>query len=421
MRRPPLSVRAFLPFVAVACAVVAAGDDAPPDFTGVLFTPKLAHVQGRRPVLAVLWDPHRPEQPAPPKEVVDRVLFGPRPSVADWFREVSGGRFTIERAGVLGWYDAAHPAEHYWRGDDPKDDRWSSGHVEKWTEALRRADAEFDFAAYDADKDGVLSPEELALLVVIPQAGPFGTNRAPAGRERPEWEPLVLDGCRVPVLAEWYTGAPPNLGAPAHELCHLVLGAPDLYMTEAWPFAAGDYCLMDRSYTTVHLDPFLKLKLGWLHPLPVAASGEFTLRAVETRGEALVLFDAARRPGEYFLVENRWRGSSYDAGVGAWGRGIPADGLAVWHILEDPALFARSPAPTGGEGDWGRRGIRFVRANGGAPADEALALFDKQGARLADDTAPARLAWIDGSPTGFDLTLLTAPGPEVRVRIGKKR
>lgn len=97
--------------------------------------------------------------------------------------------------------------------------------------------------------------------------------------------------------------------------------------------------------------------------------------------DALVLYDPARGPGEYFIVESRWREGSYDAGVPGAGAGIAADGVAVWHL----------------------------RANGGTPIDDAQALLSKNGAGLT-----AR--WLDGEPA-FTVALATDPGAEVKVRI----
>src|SRR5262249_7236624 len=55
----------------------------------------------------------------------------------------------------------------------------------------------------------------------------------------------------------------------------------------------------------------------------------------------------------------------------------------------------------------------------GSPLDDAQALFSTVGAHVGDNTSPARLRWVDGSQTGFELELLTGPGPEVRVRVCK--
>ncbi|HEX4953812.1 MAG TPA: hypothetical protein VF017_10510 [Thermoanaerobaculia bacterium] len=399
-----------------------------PDFSGVIESEKIDNIAGVRRVLAILWDPHRPGHPAPPVSEIDHLLFGADPSVRDWYRENSGGKIKLVRERVLGWYDADKPADHYWDNADHNGtygDGWTDGHVEKWAEAIRRADADFDFAAYDLNDNKELEVDELGVLIVIPQDGPFGTVRGTAGRQVPP-EPLVVDGVKVPMIAEWYTGDPANLGAPAHELSHLFIGTPDLYMEgRAWPFAAHTYSIMDSSYTTTHFDPFVKLKAGWLNytvVTPALASGgccAFRLRDVQTTRDAIILYDPDRGPGEYFVLENRWRGSSYDTGRSMRGEGIPMDGLAVWHIIEDPGLLPLSNPPIGAEGEWGRRGIRLVRANGGVPEDDDQALFDDEGMLLGDDTSPASLRWIDGSRTGFEIEVLSAAGPtmEIAVRV----
>jgi hypothetical protein len=73
------------------------------------------------------------------------------------------------------------------------------------------------------------------------------------------------------------------------------------------------------------------------------------------------------------------------------------DGLAIWHILEHPALIAKAKPPLGGPREWGRRGIRLIRANGGDPLDNRQALFARQGMTVSDESQPAQLRWLDGS------------------------
>jgi hypothetical protein len=175
---------------------------------------------------------------------------------------------------------------------------------------------------------------------------------------------------------------------------------------------------MDSSYTTTHLDPFEKLKLGWLPWTAVRASCELALGEVETEGTVLVLHDPRRGPKEYFLVENRWRGSSYDAGLPRAGGGLPQDGLAVWHVIEDPALWKQVESGAS-QRDWGRRGLRLIRRNGGTPRDDSKALLAAPGDGIDDRTGPARLVWLDGSRSGFSVTLVSAPGASVRVRVGR--
>jgi hypothetical protein len=193
-----------------------------------------------------------------------------------------------------------------------------------------------------------------------------------------------------------------------------------MYFDGHWPFRAGEYSISDVSNSAIHLSAPEKLKLGWLNYRVAQLSGCYELADVETTADALILFSPHRGPDEYFVIENRWRGSSYDAGGGAIGGGLPMDGLAIWHVIDNPAVFdAASPLPpTGVKGEWGRRGIRMIRADGGIPDPVGwTALFSKQGRVISDVTSPARLTWLNGDPSGFRVKLLTDAGPRMLLQI----
>lgn len=387
----------------------------------------LKPVLGTRKILAILWDPHRPEHPAPAKNIVENLLFGSNSSVVGYFLENSGGRFQLENAGVLGWYDALLPASYYWGPEDPGDTNtngWIHPHVQKWAEAIRAADSQFNFAACDTDLDGYLSPDELSILMIIPQKDSFGTMNYPVGREVPR-EPLIVDGVRIDVISEAYLGSPPSLGILAHELAHLMFNAGDMYFYFFQPYAAGPYSLMDQSLTHPgHLDPVHKLRLGWLTPRIITSSGWHQLRDIETSQEVLLLNDPEHGSDEYFLVENRWRGNSYDTA-------LPYSGLAVWQIIEDPAVYSSLPVPPSVDPaqwtdpkwtGWARRAIRMIRPIYGPPYNTAL--WDESNATtgydlLSSDRDPSHvtLRWADGTPSGFSLLCMPIPGPDVKVGV----
>lgn len=408
-----------------------------PKFEGIIRTEKLKNVAGARQLLLALWDPHRPGHPRPTRQQVESVVFGPRPSLRDWVQENSGGRATLANAGVFGWYDApaAKQGEHYWDNPDPTSanpakrsptyhadtykDGWLSGHVEKWADAIRRTAQDTNFAPFDADHNGSLDTREVGIFLCYPQNSSSGYGRGTAGKQHPTVEPLEVDGVKVPWIVEWYLGAPPNFGVGMHELAHLVLGTVDMYFDGHWPYAAGGYSVMDQAHGQ-HLSAPEKLKLGWLDYTVVTHSGTFTLTDVETTSKALIIMSPARGADEYFVLENRWRGSSYDAGGPGIGSGIRMDGLAIWHVVEDPATFnATSPwPPTGVKNEWGRLGIRMIRANGGTPFDDTKALFASAGSVVSDVTAPASLHWLNGAPSGVRVKLLTGAGPTITVEVG---
>ena len=385
-------------------------------------------VSGGRSLLVILWDPHREGHVTPSESEIEAMVFGPAPSVGDYFYNESGGRLELRKAGVLGWYDSIKDAEHYRAASDPDDadgDGWTSGHVEKWAEAIRKADKEFDFSAYDYNHDGVLSEDELGILIVIPQNSPFGTNRWAEGGQYPYSEPLIVDGVRIGMIAEWYTGNPPDMGTAAHELSHLYLGTPDMYFWFFQPYAAGSYSLMDNSYGNSRHDAYNKLRLGWLTPKTINGSGCYSIRQAGDGAQggygseagdgadALVLPSADGK--EFFLIENRQRGEYYDSA-------LPDSGISVWHVMEDPAVFGSLEAPEGVDEamwsqvppyDWGRRMIRQIRPTYGPPFDNYKALWT--GTDL--NGTPLVLRWHDGSDSRYAITNISESGPLMSITI----
>lgn len=371
---------------------------------------------GNRSLLVILWDPHREGHPAPQKDEIEEMIFGPAPSVRDYFYNESGGKFFLGNAKVLGWFDSIKDAGHYWGPADPDDsdgDGWTSGHTEKWAEAIRKADSEFDFASFDKNHDGALSPGELGILIVIPQNSPFGTNRPALGRQYPVSEPLIVDGVRIGMIAEWYAGNPPDMGTAAHELSHLFLGTPDMYFWFFQPYAAGSYSLMDNSYGNSRHDAYNKLRLGWLEPKTTNQSGCYRISKDAERATVLVLPN--EKGDEFFLIENRQRGEFYDSA-------LPDTGISIWDVMEDPAVYGSLGAPKGVDErmwaqvpphDWGRRMIRQIRPSYGPPFDNYRALWDESDM----NGTPLVLRWHDGTESGYTITNISGSGPVMNVTL----
>ncbi len=132
--------------------------------------------------------------------------------------------------------------------------------------------------------------------------------------------------------------------------------------------------------------------------------------------------DPMRSTDEYFIIENRWRGTSYDQLMSDDG------GLAVWHIMENPAVYNSVPPPPGvtqknwdTNTGWGRRAVRLIRPRLSLPRQEAQALWDNSlGFDLLSshpDPLRGQLRWADGSPSGFNLRSISAPGPSMQATI----
>jgi M6 family metalloprotease-like protein len=402
-----------------SCRYLGGGDFVRPAFG-------LKPVVGRRNVLAILWDPKRPTDPALPTTTVDNVIFGQQgASARAYFLENSGGLFTIDRAGVLGWYSADKPASHYWRSSKtPCEHGFKEGHLEKWAEAVRKADGDFDYAKYDVNQDGYLSPDELTVLIVIPQNRAFGTQRDAVGREVP-LESLVVDGVRIDKIVEAYIGSPASIGLVAHELSHILLNAGDMYFSFFQPYAAGPYSLMDSSPANPpHLDPVHKLKLGWIKPRVILQDGQYDIENIETGHEAYILYRPERGTREYFVVENRWGGTSYD-------QNLPSFGLAVWHVMEDESVYGSLPTPASVSASdwtdakwqgWARKGIAMIRPIYGPPYNAALwdATSPQTGYDLLSTDSNSNhvtLRWADGTASGFGIRAIPSAGAVMRVTI----
>lgn len=379
----------------------------------------------RKRLLVIGWDPERRNNPAPRLGDVRAKTFGSSDSIQHYFSVNSRGRFTVNEVAVLGWYNADLPAEHYWAELDVGDtngDGWISGHKQKWAEAIKKADAEFDFSQYDDNGNGVVEPNELGVLIVIPQNRASGTNRPVVSREYPQAEPLVVDGVVIPGIAEWYLGSPINFPVGAHELAHLLLGLPDMY-GENTGFRASDYSLMDVTFRDSHIDPYHKRKLGWADQQWVRETGTYHLSAAAGSNDVLLL-RAPDRTGEYFLVENRQRTSNkYDST-------IRDTGLAVWHIITSPAIYNNLPPPPGvdpklwaGLGFVGR-GIRLLRSVPSISENDAKSLYDGSDREtgydlLSEDSNPAHaeLRWADGTPSGFSIKNISASADQMSAYI----
>ena len=191
----PLKAPDAVPVVAPAAApAIAPPAASPPASTGVV----------TKNVLFILWDPTRPQAAAPDKSVLDRVVFGAAPSVADYYDKQSNGKVKIVNAGILGWYAADYPPEHYWTDDAliHQPDGYLTGAAERTAEAVNKAEPDFDFKKYDANGDGILSSDELSVIVVIPQYGDPVDEIDNAYSDEAKATPIAVDGVTIDKVGE---------------------------------------------------------------------------------------------------------------------------------------------------------------------------------------------------------------------------
>ena len=336
----------------------AGGDNPKPtDFDTSVSTPLL----GPKPLLVVLMEfSDLPHDAAVTPAYVQNEIFGPKPSMNDYYLETSYGKYWFTDSGhwawVQAWDDPATPGDEstraYWNAfSDPT---YGGGTFQRW--GLKSLDmAGFDFAPLDTNGDGKITfGVECAYLLIDAQVA---NARGGATRTMPPG--LVLDGKTVEGLSAGVSGDSPWIVLYAHELSHESSWGgwflPDYYAIK--PQNIGQFALMGYSAFSnasggwqtpigpVQHDPLSKLKEGWYTPTVVATDGFYDIPNAEKNPSAFVLYDPSHGKQEYFMVENRWEGSSYDA----WGVvpaltaplppadasvGIPDQGLLIWHVDE---------------------------------------------------------------------------------------
>ncbi len=339
-------------------ATSAGGDPpSPNDFDTPVGTPLL----GPKPLLVVLMEfTDVPHAAAVTPAYVQNQIFGPRPSLNDYYLETSYGKYWFTDSGnwawVTAWNDPATTGDEstraYWNAfPDPT---YAGGTFQRW--GLKSLDvAGYNFAPLDVNGDGkiVFGPEAAYLLVdaQVVNARGGATRTMPPG--------LTLDGKTIEGACAGVSGDSPWITLYAHELGHESSWG-SWFLTDYYgiqPRNIGEFSLMGYSAFSnasggwqtpigpVHLDPLSKLKEGWYAPTVVTTDGYYTIPNAELNPSVFVLYDPAHGKQEYFLVENRWRGSSYDANgiVPALTAPLPpADasvgirdqGLLVWHVDE---------------------------------------------------------------------------------------
>ena len=322
-------------------------------------------------LLVLLWDPHRDNQgKRPTQQQIDDAVFGSQPtSLREFYNNQSGGKEAIDKVAVLGWYDAKKPADHYWNHPkDIKEDGYVDGHNEKWAEALHDADDAIDFKSFDDNHDGRLTPDELSILFVIPQAASDGTSlHVPEG---PNHTPLVLDGVTIDQTSEVYMPWPIDAGMFRHELGHLLFGLLDTYSNQTYPQnGAGDYSIMAISRGDAQIDAPTRIGKGWITDNPIARSGTYAIGSIENTHEAFTYTRPGSKPREYFAIEKREPGN-YD-------KQLPLAGLVIWRKVDGgnpESLYRFTPQ---GRPAW--------------PMDQALSDFP--------------LTWSDGKDSGVRISV----------------
>jgi M6 family metalloprotease-like protein len=391
-------------------------------------------------ILAEFWDRRAIIEPAR----FEDLLFGPGPSVRDYYLEVSGGRFQLT-GDVHGWVTLSGRQIDYSagvRGTGPYPQN-----AQKMTEEAVQAaiDGGLDLDGYDADGNDVVD----ALLII--HAGQGWEWASSTCSSRPDlqsinshkWvtvkqefvagKPDVIDYFTCPELMLVQPSCAPawddsiaTIGVYCHEFGH-VLGLPDFYDVGTFENYIGVWDLMDYgSWNRIgpdpvysapgaipaHLSAWSKMFLGWTTPIEITAGVGEEIERFETLTSASqggppaqILANALGvdwshgNPGrgEFFLAEVRSQ-DGYDAG-------LPAEGLLIYHVDESRATNSEATNPDG------RRILRLLAQDGSA-ALRPLQPIEAQSAgdpwpnaqsTFGPSSTPSSVLY-DESPSGVTLT-----------------
>jgi M6 family metalloprotease-like protein len=303
---------------------------------------------GSRPVLTLMveYQDIRFRAPHDNDYFTDMLFDGPR-NLDDYIQVNSQANMTLSNAGVIGPIRLPMEFEcaHRWASCAERD---GTSFLQAYADALMRPEmASFDFARYDRDRNGQVTDDELMVVVISAMDRPSlwsgGINRSFPGGCAPTRTAGVRLCSDAAIIAEG-TG----FGTLAHEFTH-TLGTIDLYGARfrnnaGMTLMAGTEFSSEDVHRYYHLDPWHKIRLGWVKPrihlvAPGGKTEQFTLsvplRTASSTNAPLVLFDPSRVSGdyiEYFVLEFRNPrrepvATSYDANV--------ADGgVVVWQVRQ---------------------------------------------------------------------------------------
>ena len=119
---------------------------------------QLPSLTGTRPLLVILASfSDKAPNATHDIEYFENMMWGPKPSLSTYYSEVSYDKFTFSRGEVIGWYQI--DVTQSWAEDNPKQFVFM---------AVNTSDKYFNFSPYDTNKDGIVTNEELTLVIVHP-------------------------------------------------------------------------------------------------------------------------------------------------------------------------------------------------------------------------------------------------------------
>lgn len=262
---------------------------------------------------------------------------------------------------------------------------------------LELADPYFDYSTYDTDGNNRLDNTEMVVnfLEVNTVAPPFQGCGLMIGAPA-----VTLDGTNLSGLSTPLVGHSTNLITLIHENGHAVTNMADLYGFGAGRLDfAGPTCNLSDS-TLFAPNAWTRMHLGWLTPMVVTSDGYYETRELNSSGDAWILYDPARGPDDYFIVENR------QVMQGTYDQGASDSGLVIWRV-SDSSLGV----------DNGLRPIEPMVPSGAQTPSNNYGGSTTDAWNPADPNTPQRemvAPWADGTASPVSIRAIGVSGQAIR-------
>lgn len=281
-----------------------------------------------------------------------------RDEVIEYYRIASYGNTNLTVAnessgtpnnGVIDWVNLGynHPSPN----PDASSSIFTYRSIAK--DAVTQADATIptlDFSAFDTNTDGIITGDELAILIVAEgYEAAVGSIANSVWGHQSAFTPTVFDGVTLSSYAmfgEIHINHQATVGIVVHELGHLIFDLPDLYDTDdtssgigAWGLMGGGswgYQVLNGEFdgkTPVNPCAWVKYKLGWVTGPTASGVVSVTGSGSSSANSSNSVYRVSTpNPSEYFLVENR-QFMGFDRGLSGF-IGTNFGGISIWHIDE---------------------------------------------------------------------------------------
>ena len=325
---------------------------------------------GERKILALLVDfDDRPcytvKSEKRPAQYYEDLLFNEsRGSMNRYFKQASGGKLRFSGGALK--VSAAAGVEAFWYRSLKTYREWGSD-VEAFeiidssdisylaSEVIENASRHLDFSMYDTDRDGIVSPYELHIIIFHSGSGQeFTAVSGDIWSHRSVLDtPVKTDGVMIDSYILLAHDSP--LGVLCHETGH-DLGLFDVYDTYSGASVLGTWSLMDRGAWNGIFprapgslpalpSAYERISLGWIKPVIIgAAREELYLKSASSaqnieklngfKTADAVKIEAAGSGGtEYLLFENRYKvRDTFDEDIPPLLK--RENGIVVYHIDE---------------------------------------------------------------------------------------